>query len=647
MSNVEKLKRAKNSRSIEINRMRELLAVAQSTQIDAGKRAEFIQRYKFVDTIHQTFSKFHNAVCTLVAPDADAGFAQEDKVRLEFEKAYFSTKAIFYNLYETEHATKKEDTEVPRTKLPELKLIKFNGDIKYFTAFIDVFDALIHNNSHLTDIEKFSHLLASVEGPPRNLIQCHALSAANYSVAYKSLKARYSSKRLLATYHWNEIENATRLTCENPPALRKLLDTFTENIAALKNLDFPVTQWDFILAHMLLKRLDPGFVSRFELQYGSTETPTFEELKQFVSKQCTAYETICSGSTAITQPTKSRINSPRNYQTAQLLPRRTSNFCTAKNTHVRPCIFCNTTDHLIYGCPLFLNKTPRERHGLVKQYKLCVNCLSHSHSSQACNSSSTCKSCHSRHHTLLHFGRNSNYSDPSASTSNSNQPTQPVVAHKSDQTYRDSTAPTATINCAVTSSKQPASNSHSLIHHEKTNQAESSLPTIQVQISSSFGHFIPARALLDSGSESSYVSQELVARLDLKPRTFSFNIFGLGGMKIKTSAGEVYCCIRPLVNMLPEIEFNAIILENLCSEMPANSFDISTWRHIKGLKLADPEFIFPNLLTLFWVLTFSVKFWLTVRYPQKVIICQRQFILPTVIFSWGKDHMKIMRMYYL
>lgn len=579
-TNADKLKRAKQCRTTEINRLNELLTVALAARQNVSEHSQFLQRYKFIDSIRDNFSKLHNTVCSLISADADDEYLLEDKVRATFDENFFSIKTIYYDLFEKQKSIPKIDSDLPRPKLPELKLTKFNGDIKHFTSFIDVFDALIHNNTQLTSIEKFSHLLASLEGPPKNLVQCHTLSSANYLVAYNALKNRYSNTRILATFHWNEIENAPRLTSENPPALRKLLDTFTENIAALKNLQFPTEQWDFILTHMLLKRLDTALVSRFELQYGSTDMPNFDTLKEFVSKQCIAYETMSMGSTSFTTSVKTRT-SPATINSSHL-SRKTNNLLASKATPSRPCVFCNTTEHLIYNCPVLLNKLPRDRYNLVKQYKLCVNCLSHTHASQNCNSASSCKICQYRHHSLLHYPRSDNNNPPNLLLNTPNN------GEKRNELRASSAKPNRT---SISADKPLDTSAEStLCHLGKATQPNVLLSTAELRIRNSFGYFIPARAILDSGSESCYISRNLAIRLGLKIRPYSVNIYGLGGMKTKAHSGEVHCTIHPRCKTYPTYEFPAIVLDNICSEIPAFSFDVEKWEHIKALCLADPDF---------------------------------------------------------
>ncbi|KAJ8978078.1 hypothetical protein NQ317_000636 [Molorchus minor] len=593
MSNADKLKRAKNLRTVEINRMQELVETAQLAQTNSSFHSQFKQRYQIIDNIQEVFNKYHNAIFNYLPVEADEEYEIEDKVRTKFDKQYFATKTVYYDLFEKNQVTRNEEPDLPRPKLPELKLIKFNGDIKHFTSFVDVFDALVHNNSQLSNIEKFSHLLACLEGQPKNLVQTHPLTSANYIIAYNALKSRYSNKRLLATFHWNEVENAPRLTHENPPAIRKLLDIFTENIAALTNLGFPVDQWDFILTHMLLKRLDPTLICRFETQYGSTEMPSFQTLKEFISKQCTAYETISSSSASF-NPRSKNYSNDRSKNNSQNAVQRSSSFLTAanqNNNNNRPCILCNTSDHVIYGCPLLLNKPPYERFNLIKQRNLCVNCLSHTHSFQNCNSTSTCKTCHQRHHTLLHFTRNTQQTPPLRNISRISS--EPSTSSQMSSPSHDSNNDNPRVSHAFAARNEiaqacPASR----IYCDFGNVNKSNtvlLSTVKLNIRDSFGNFQTIRAILDSGSEACYIAKRQVQRLGFKITQCCVNIVGLGGMNTTTS-GEVTSTIKPLNRETPMYDINLIVLDKICSDMPAYNLDISKWTHIKNLTLADPDF---------------------------------------------------------
>ena len=47
---------------------------------------------------------------------------------------------------------------ISRVKLPKLAIHSFNGDITKWPSFWDSYEAAIHNNNNLSEIEKFNYL---------------------------------------------------------------------------------------------------------------------------------------------------------------------------------------------------------------------------------------------------------------------------------------------------------------------------------------------------------------------------------------------------------------------------------------------------------------------------------------------------------
>ncbi|CAG9770517.1 unnamed protein product [Ceutorhynchus assimilis] len=194
MGNEEKYKKAKIYRSVEVNRINELLTIAQNSLTDNGKHGNFKSRYEHVETVNDSFYKQHNVVLNYM-PETDEEFEIQDKIRQEFDSNYYTIKAIYFQIFDDNNDSNSSTTNAVNISagssvhLSKLSLVSFNGDVTKFTSFIDVFDALVHANPNLTNIEKFSHLLSCLDGPPKNLIQCYQLSAANYMIAYNALQA--------------------------------------------------------------------------------------------------------------------------------------------------------------------------------------------------------------------------------------------------------------------------------------------------------------------------------------------------------------------------------------------------------------------------------------------------------------------------
>src|SRR5690606_28867678 len=123
-----------------------------------------------------------------------------------------------------------------------------------------------------------------------------------------------------------------------------------------------------------------------------------------------------------------------------------------------------------FRCQQFLSLSVADRCALVGQRKLCFNSLRVGHISRDC-AASKCKRCNGAHNTLLH-------QDQSVTS----PPTTPPTESHSQQ-----------VNSHLTNSAVPVSGL---------------LPTAVVKIQ---GH--ECRALLDSGSEASFISEALVQHL--------------------------------------------------------------------------------------------------------------------------------------
>lgn len=584
MSTANKIKQFTAFRQCAINQLAELKAFAERTVLDDQLRIQFKMLYEPIDTICIDFKTHHNNLIALLAIQDDSDLAAEEEIRASFELDCSATRTIYYNLF-----SREENRQVNRTseqfvsprshiKLPIIEIPKFAGNLKTFKTFIDMYNSLVHHNDALADIEKFNYLTSSLENAPLKLIQCTPMTAENYTIAYNALINRYDNKRLIATAHLQEIDNAPNVTdSKNSQKLRLLLDIFNENLAALQNLKFPVAEWDFVLFYFFSKHLDAETLTRFEFEHGSNNNtiPSYETLKNFVQKQCNALDAIHFSSQNKNQSfvkTKYK-NSPQNNLISK--PRQSSNFLVTQNKNC--CLLCKA-DHHIYKCSLFQRKTPQERYNFVKQHNLCVNCISAQHTFRNCNSNSVCRECKSRHHTLLHFNRNVSSPVQNESSVNDNE-----------------NFPQFSGNVIPGTSNSEQVSTLTGVVHSKTSVI---LSTAEAEVLDARGNYKKIRILLDSGSQATFISEKCVNRLGLSRFNFPLSVSGLGQMQTFTTSGGVTCTLRPIGQQSQKIMMDAIILPTLCAEMPSTYIPKQSWPHITNLKLADPQFNTPSSVDL-------------------------------------------------
>jgi Putative peptidase (DUF1758) len=119
------------------------------------------------------------------------------------------------------------------------------------------------------------------------------------------------------------------------------------------------------------------------------------------------------------------------------------------------------------------------------------------------------------------------------------------------------------------------------------------LATAVVNVRDSGGGLQPCRVLLDSGSQSSFITENCMQRLGLKRTKANHHISGIGQTTVGKTRGMVNLSIHSRLNEF-EINVEALIYTQLTSNLPNIPIPIDDWGFLKHLKLADPEFNTPG-----------------------------------------------------
>lgn len=227
-----------------------------------------------------------------------------------------------------------------------------------------------------------------------------------------------------------------------------------------------------MLVHIVVKKLGPVTRKTWTVKSSDTDDPpTFKDLSIFLDSRTRALENFSIGST-----TKSASKSSSD-------PKVTS--ATASKISQSACPLCKAS-HYFSACPKFLSASPTQRRDLVKIHKRCFNCLSQSHALKECKSTFSCRTCQKRHHSLLHvesdFKDSTDSSASSALSLSSERPTSQPVTESSVQ---------------------------SLFASTKLSRSPVLLATAWVNVRSSSGRSFAVRALLNQGSEITFISERL------------------------------------------------------------------------------------------------------------------------------------------
>lgn len=458
-------------------------------------------------------------------------------------------------------------------KLPQIHISKFNGTFFHWLEFHDTFESLIHKNKRISDIHKFHYLVSYLEGEAARIISNLELSSANYNEAWKLLCDRYNNKRLLTNHHLNSLFNIQPLARESEKSLRFLVDQMTKDLRALSSLGHPTDKWDMLLIFMFSSKLDSRTLVKWEEYRNSLEDmPLLEQFKKFLINQADVMESINRNKsyTDTVNNAKNLHNTSRNYnsQNSNNKPTTsyTKSFTSVNNS--KPiryvCVVCGAS-HRIYDCHAFKAKSIQEKLADVKKYKLCSNCLRQGHPLSECRMG-PCRECKGRHNTLLHAPATS----LTASTDNNEFDNSTLVTH-----------------CAQ--------------------GLQVLLSTALIDVSNTLTkERIRVRALLDCGSQSSFISKSLKDKLALKSTPLdNIKVIGIGNSH---SVNAIELCKTQLnsVNTNFSVQLSCFVLKELTSELPRAHIDIQGLKLPPNIILADPTFHQPSTVDiligadLFW-----------------------------------------------
>ena len=334
-------------------------------------------------------------------------------------------------------------------KILKLEAPTFDGDILNWTRFWEQFTISIHEHSSLSDAEKFAYLQHSLkEGSAKGVIEGLAGTGEHYSKAIECLKARYDRPRLIHQSHVKMILETPSLKDGSGKELRRLHDVLQQHLRALDAAESePLSQ--FVTSIIQLK-LDSSTLFEWQKHTQSTtEVPTFERILEFIDLRARASE--------ITTPTIRRTPKVENPTRKAI-----ASFVANSGPSSGHCVVCKSEKHPLYHCSRFKEMSHHRKLSVVRNHNLCMNCLKNGHFLKNCKSCHHCRTCQKPHHTLLHTDAQ-----------------EPLPAIVSSNTATGIVPGTLLMTC-------------------------------QVFIKAPDGSNVKVRALLDSASSSSFVSERLV-----------------------------------------------------------------------------------------------------------------------------------------
>lgn len=550
---TEDLPSLRRKRTIAYKRLTKALEVGMLAVNDHSQRDLFLSYHQEVKNIAANFEDAHFTIQEIL----DDPENEDNEIQERFDEMYYKVLSINRTFSKSDsnhsHGIGNASSNI---RLPKITLPTFSGDVKKWPEYFDTFNALIHKSTSLTDTEKFHYLLSSLSGDALTVIKSFPMTHEHYHDAYQALTARFTNKRDLAFTCWRDILNVD-FKFNDAHEFRKSLDLFEENLSILKTVNLPVGQWDFILVYHILSKLDSKLRREFEENHSDVELPTYAQLKAFLHCKCEAllrdtHFVKTTKSSELTQRSSTSHSQPKRYTpVAHTLVAATDQKQTESVTPSVPytskCSFCSDA-HSIAACAEFIKKSHDERMQIATEKNWCFNCLKSSHRLKDCRSIFSCRTCKRKHHTLLHRDTPIE-SLPTASSLVSRSPMHTTVL----------------------------------------------LATAIVQVKDAVGAMQSFRALFDTGSQSNFITESAISRLNLHPTPINTTVCGLGEAPASI-LGDVRCAVGTKDTIFFDLDLH--VISKICGDQPIAKLNTSGWSHIQSLPLADPGFDIPGSIDL-------------------------------------------------
>ena len=336
-------------------------------------------------------------------------------------------------------------------------------------------------------------------------------------------------------------------------SFRLFHDTVGSHIRCLESLGKTPEALDTLLVQTMLSKLPEETKRNMARNHTNTEW-AIKELQTAISNEIRIFE--AGQQTSL--PSHDQFPPTASFYTSATRKPHTRREASSKLS----CVYCKG-NHTAMTCET--HKDVPARIEVIKQQRLCFNCLAHHRVSQ-CNSKNRCRKCGSKHHTSICSDKPSNSASNTVSTTE-NTALQPESLAQ---------PPANTTSNASLTTLAPARNS--------TCKLKTVIATVVGAGSQS-----EANVLFDEGSQRSFLTEKLVSELALTPHKsehISLSSFGADRPLYKQMDAVLFQ-IRTTTGEL--VQLSALVVPKIATPI-SNPLDTNVLQlpHLQGLPLAHP-----------------------------------------------------------
>ncbi|GBM61410.1 hypothetical protein AVEN_70771-1 [Araneus ventricosus] len=177
----------------------------------------------------------------------------------------------------------KRNTQQCSVKLPRLQIPQYDGSILNFNDFSSQFEAAIHKNSNLSDVEKFNYLKSYLIKDTEIAIRGLALTSENYDLSLNILKERFARTDMIIDAHMSQLLNLNPVRkSQDVKSLRRLYSICETHIRGLENNGVDPNSYSSSLYPILLKSIPRDLSLEFSRKMYAKKENTISDLLEFL-----------------------------------------------------------------------------------------------------------------------------------------------------------------------------------------------------------------------------------------------------------------------------------------------------------------------------------------------------------------------------
>ena len=428
-----------------------------------------------------------------------------------------------------------------QSKLPMIRVPTFDGNVMGWSTFWATFTSTVDSRRELDSSQKLNYLRQAIKAPALQLLMNSPLEGPDtYQDLVDELKDRFQKKKEI---HQAIVKTITSITSPKYTRddLRLLYDTVKTSISNLKSTShYDIESFLSSLIYSILPiKLQILWDQANKDQKGVLP---ILELLRFIKDHA---ETLPASTTA---PVEKTAPAKRTEQPA----RGRNNVHTTSSAPVAAsepppyrweCFICKPEKHPLFRCPKWEEWALPQKLALIAANQLCSNCLHKGHTTEACKSKYRCTTCHQKHHTSIH--------------------------------------------------QQSTIVNHATLLRRQVPDAL--MTTAQLLLIGPNGIEVKARALIDSGSGISLVTQRIAHLLQLVLEPAELHLMVVQGESSTPLKHLTQLAVAPLddrtASMPCEPAVADIVTANIPSQPAPSVLDLP---HMRGLHLADDTYNLPG-----------------------------------------------------